>query len=302
MNKPIVLLIATGAGLGINFPLGKLAVAAGISPAIWAAYISLAAGLALAVIARFSNEQSVRPKGLWRFAVISGFISFVMPNLLTYTVIPKIGSGLTGMMFALSPIATALLSLAMGVRPPNRASLAGIFLGLFGAATIIFGKDPQAAAGISWWLILALTIPLFLALGNVYRTSAWPPGASPRLLASLTNLAAVPFLLGASLVINGTIAIVPVFHAPGLMVVQLAVSTFMFLMFFRLQQIGGPTYLSQIGYVAAGVGLAIGVSFMGEAYPLSVWLGAAIIAAGIAISTFAQRGSAAAKADVKSLE
>ena len=44
---------------------------------------------------------------------------------------------------------------------------------------------------------------------------------------------------------------VPTFVIPA----QLAVSTVVFLMFFRLQQIGGPTYLSQIGYVAAAVGV-----------------------------------------------
>jgi drug/metabolite transporter (DMT)-like permease len=62
----------------------------------------------------------------------------------------------------------------------------------------------------------------------------------------------------------------------------------MFLMFFRLQQIGGPTYLSQIGYVAAAVGVVIGVTWLGETYPAGVWTGTAIIAGGIALATFAQ--------------
>jgi drug/metabolite transporter (DMT)-like permease len=75
---------------------------------------------------------------------------------------------------------------------------------------------------------------------------------------------------------------------PALIALQLTVSTIMFLMFFRLQQIGGPTYLSQIGYVAAAVGVIIGVAYFGETYPMSVWAGAGIIAAGIALSTFGQ--------------
>jgi drug/metabolite transporter (DMT)-like permease len=65
----------------------------------------------------------------------------------------------------------------------------------------------------------------------------------------------------------------------------------MFLMFFRLQQIGGPTYLSQIGYVAAAVGVLIGVLYFGEIYPRSVWIGAGVIAVGIAFSTLAQAKS-----------
>jgi drug/metabolite transporter (DMT)-like permease len=231
------------------------------------------------------------PANLWRFSIVSGFVSFVVPNFLTYTVIPKIGSGLTGMMFALSPMVTALLSFFVGVRPPNRRGFIGIGLGLMGAAIIILGKEPDATGGVSWWIMLGLAIPLFLGMGNVYRTFAWPKGASPMLLASLTNLAAVPFLLAIDLALTGSIDASSLAKAPWLLAAQLVCSSIMFLMFFRLQQIGGPTYLSQIGYVAAAVGLAIGVGYFGEIYPFAVWLGVAIVAAGITVSTLAQRGS-----------
>ena len=235
------------------------------------------------------NPESQQTLG--RFSVISGFVSFVVPNLLTYTVIPKIGSGLTGLMFALSPMVTAILSLVLGVRPPNMGVFIGIGLGLAGVATILLGKDANATGGISWWIILALAIPLFLGMGNVYRTTAWPEGASPLMLASLTNLSAVPFLLTIDFALNGGIELASLAHAPLLMLTQLIVSSVLFVMFFRLQQIGGPTYLSQIGYVAAAVGLAVGVGYFGEIYPLAVWLGAGIVAFGIATSTWAQSHS-----------
>jgi drug/metabolite transporter (DMT)-like permease len=62
----------------------------------------------------------------------------------------------------------------------------------------------------------------------------------------------------------------------------------MFAFFFRLQLVGGPVYLSQIGYVAAAVGLVIGVVFLDESYALLTWLGAAIIALGVSITTKAR--------------
>lgn len=294
MKNPLFLLLIAGVALGLNFPLGKFANSLGIAPALWSAYICLAVGLALGAVTAATQPLSERPLGLWRFSVISGFVSFVVPNLLTYTVIPKIGSGLTGMMFSLSPMVTALLSFALGVRPPNRGVFIGIGLGLAGAALIIFGKEREAMGGISGWLILGLAIPLFLGMGNVYRTRAWPKGASPLMLASLTNLAAVPFLLAIAFALNGSVDITPLIDAPLLLLAQLLCSSILFPTFFRLQQIGGPTYLSQIGYVAAAVGLAVGVGYFGEVYPLAVWLGVGIVAAGIAVSTNAQRGTAAA--------
>ncbi len=135
---------------------------------------------------------------------------------------------------------------------------------------------------------MALLIPLFLAAGNVYRTMAWPKHAAPRTLAATTNLAAVLPLLVLAIWHAGGLPLATLAAQPILIIAQLAVSTIMFLTFFRLQQVGGPTYLSQIGYVAAAVGLLIGVAFLGERYPVTVWIGAAIIASGIGLSTFGQ--------------
>jgi drug/metabolite transporter (DMT)-like permease len=68
----------------------------------------------------------------------------------------------------------------------------------------------------------------------------------------------------------------------------MASASLMFVFFFRLQAVGGPVYLSQIGYVAAAVGLFSGTFFLGERYGLLIWLGAAIIVAGVFLTTKAQ--------------
>jgi drug/metabolite transporter (DMT)-like permease len=211
-----------------------------------------------------------------------------MPNLLTFSAIPRIGSGLAAIMFALSPVTTAALSILFKVRPPSLLGLAGIALGLIGALVIIVFRGSTFSVEATWWLGLALLIPVFLAIGNIYRTLAWPEGASPRRLAAITNLAAVLPLLVIAVFESGPLKLSPLLASPRLVALQVAVSSAMFLMFFRLQQIGGPTYLSQIGYVAAAVGVVIGVTWLGETYPAGVWAGTAIIAGGIALATFAQ--------------
>ena len=262
--------------------------AAGVNPALWAAVISLGAGLAMLLITLLFERHGDKPQAMLQFSLTSGLISYVVPNFLTYLVIPKIGSGLAAIMFALSPVVTALLSTTLRVRPPNVLGLAGIALGLAGALIIIFSRNAGFSAAQDLWIFVALLIPLFLGSGNVYRTMAWPKNASPRSLAAHTNLAAVPFLLAIALAQTGTIDITPLASIPTLIALQLAISTTMFLMFFRLQHIGGPTYLSQIGYIAAAVGVVIGVAYLGESYPVSVWIGAGVVAAGVALSTIGQ--------------
>jgi drug/metabolite transporter (DMT)-like permease len=288
MNRPLLLLFGTGTALGLNFPLGKLAMSNAVNPALWAAVISLGAGLALFLITQATEREASTGASTAKFAIISAFISYVVPNFLTFLVIPKIGSGLAAIMFALSPVVTALLSLMFRVHPPNLLGLSGIAVGLIGALIIIFSKGVNARGLQDLWIFVALLIPVFLGLGNIYRTMAWPQGASPRSLAAKTNLAAVPFLLAATLAQTRTIDVAPLATVPTLVAAQLAVSTIMFLMFFKLQLEGGPTYLSQIGYVAAAVGVVIGVVYFGETYPMAVWIGAGVVAAGIALSTWGQ--------------
>lgn len=286
MNRPLLLLLSVGAALGCNFPLGKLASSAGVGPALWAAVISLGAGIVMLAISRLAEgEGGGRP--VLGFAITSGFISYVVPNFLTFAAIPHIGSGMAAIMFALSPVVTALLSIVLKVRPPSLLGLLGIGLGLAGALIIIFARNAGISAGPSGWLLLATLIPMALGLGNVYRTMAWPEGVGPMRLAALTNLAAVPPLLLAA-ALSGGIDIAPLLAIPGLVVAQLTASSLMFVMFFRLQQVGGPTYLSQIGYIAAAVGVGFGVVLLGETYPPPVWAGVAVVGAGIALSTLAQ--------------
>ncbi|HUR43237.1 MAG TPA: DMT family transporter [Aestuariivirga sp.] len=288
MNRPLLLLLGAGAALGLNFPLGKLAMAAGVDPALWAAMISVGAGLAMAIVAALAERGHQRGAPVLRYAIVSGFFSYVMPNFLTFSAIPKIGSGLAAIMYALSPVVTALLSILFRVRPPSLLGVIGIAIGLLGALIIIIYRNADFSSGSSLWLLAALLVPVFLGVGNIYRTLAWPKGAGPQRLAAMTNLAAVPPLCALAIAEGGGIDLAPLAAVPGLAALQIAVSTIMFLMLFQLQQLGGPTYLSQIGYVAAAVGVVVGVAYLGESYPASVWVGAGVIAIGIALSTIAQ--------------
>ncbi len=286
MNRPLALLLMTGLAFGGNFPLGKLAVAAGINPALWATVICLGAGLSV-LTAAVLFERSPPVPGIARYALVSSTLSNVIPLVLTFTVIPHIGSGLTAMLVATSPVTTALLSMILKVRPPGPLGLLGIAVGLMGAVIIILARSLSFPEGEARWLFLAALIPVCLGIGNVYRSFAWPRGAAPMRLGATVNLTAVPALLVIA-VLWGGIDFLPLIEVPGLVAAQLAAATVMYLTFFRLQAVGGPTYLSQIGYVGAAVGVVAGVAFLGESYPPMVWGGIAVVAAGILLTSWAQ--------------
>lgn len=291
-DSPIALLLLTGGFLGLTFPLGKLASEASVSPLAWAWLISAGAGFVLLVIQLLSGKTVPLHSNYLRFYFLSSVCSLVLPNILIFTVIPKLGSGFTGILFTLSPVMTLALSSIWQVRPPNLLVSLGIAVGFAGAiiVTLTRGEVNQPVDLI--WILAGLCIPMSLAVGNLYRTMGWPKGAQAIELAIGSNLMAAFLLFVIILAFSQPSAFESLMSIKKLALVQVLASAAMFSVFFRLQQVGGPTYLSQIGYIAAGVALFAGTLFLGERYSIVTWIGAAVIVAGIGIGVVAQKQQA----------
>jgi drug/metabolite transporter (DMT)-like permease len=283
------LLLVTGILLGLTPPLGKLASANGIAPLLWALVISLGAGgVLLAASAWRGNKLRLDRRHIRYFAIVA-IVSYALPNFLMFAAIPHLGAGYASIMFTLSPIITLLLSFSWRVSRPSPLGVLGIFVGFIGALVVATTRGQAGQPADLLWVLVGLMIPVSLAVGNIYRTADWPQGTRPLELAAGSHLAAAAMLIVLVLSHEGADSIRLLAGIPILVAVQVAASSAMFAFFFRLQQVGGPVYLSQIGYVAAAVGLVIGVVFLGERYALLTWLGAAIITLGVSITTKAQQ-------------
>jgi drug/metabolite transporter (DMT)-like permease len=289
LQQPTVLLLITGTLIGLNFPLGKFAGQAGVSPMTWTLLISLGATLMLLPLLILTGELALPSKPVLRYTLISATVSFITPNLLLFTVIPHAGAGYTGLMFALSPVCTLLFSALFQLNTPGRLGRIGIAVGLLGAALVSLTRGANPTGPGIEWLLAALAIPVTLAVGNVYRTLDWPPEAPPNLLAFWGHAFSCSVLVALLLLTQGTLPVTELTAVAGVALAQVLVAGMTFPTFFRLQQQGGPVLLSQIGYVAAAVGLIGATLFLGERYSLTTWLGAGVIAVGIAITIIAQR-------------
>lgn len=289
LQAPTALLLITGTLIGLNFPLGKIAGEAGVSPLIWALLISLGATLFLLPLLLAMRLLALPPPRVLRYTAVSAVVSFVAPNLLLFTVIPHTGAGYTGLMFALSPVFTLLFASLLGMKIPGRLGRFGIAVGLAGAVLVSLTRSTNPDGPGVEWLLAALAIPVALAAGNVYRTLNWPEGISSNVLAFWGHVFSSSVFLTLLLLTRGRFPIEEVAPAAGTALAQVLVAGITFPAFFRLQQQGGPVLLSQIGYVAATVGLIGATVFLGERYSATTWLGAGVIAVGIAITIVAQQ-------------
>lgn len=289
LNSPVFLLIITGSLLGLTFPLAKLGSQAGVSPVVWAFLFSCSAALGLLLYRLVCKKPLLVALRNVPFYFIAALVSLVLPNLLTYRVIPELGSGFAGLMFTFSPLFTLAISSVWQVRMPSRLGLVGIAIGFCGAVIVAQTRGEAGNTASIGWMVAGICIPISLAMGNVYRTMAWPKNAEPMELAIGMNLAAASMLFA-------LILISPETSLPGglesikvTVLITALVASVMIAMHSRLQFVGGPTYLSQIGYVAAGVALLVGMWVFGESYSWITWAGALIILIGAVFSMKAQK-------------
>ena len=291
LPSPALLLLAVGTLLGLNFPLGKLAQAAQMPAVLWAALISLGASTLLGAWLLLRRRPVVCDAQHLRYFVITALVSYALPNLLVLAAMAHLGSGPTAMMFTLSPLFTALLSRLAGLRAPARLEYWGIAIG-FGGALLVALARGEAGRPAAWlWVGVGLLIPLLLALGNVYRSLDWPPRADGTWLAVGSHGVAALLLLALCALTGAWRGLPALAGVPWLAAAQVAAAVLMFPLFFRLQALGGPVLLSQIGTVGAGVGVAVGAGLLGERYPPLVWGGVALIALGIGLTVWARRGT-----------
>ncbi|MBZ9671670.1 DMT family transporter [Mesorhizobium sp. ES1-3] len=292
-DSALGLLVVTGGLLGLTLPFGKLATAAGVPAMVWAFVISLGAGGVLLAVLLLRGQRIRLTAHKLRYFFVTAAVSYAVPNLLMFSAIPHLGAGYTGIMFTLSPVVTLMFSILFGVRRPNMLGIIGIAVGFVGAVMVAATRGEAGQPAEIVWVVIGLLIPVSLAAGNIYRTIDWPEGTGPIELAVGSHLASAAMLLVGILTLLGGKAFIELGTVPLTAVAQMASASAMFAFFFRLQAVGGPVYLSQIGYVAAAVGLFAGTIFLGENYQPLTWIGAVIITAGVFITTKAQSQTAA---------
>lgn len=280
--RKVFLLLATGAFLGLSTVLVKFAPGAGLSPFALLTFACLGAAVVLTLRARpaFARRDL-------EYVAIAATITVVAPNLLFYSAVAHVGVGFVALSLAFPPVLTYVGALALGMENFRPLRAAGVVAALAGAATLALSKLGAQDAS-AFWIAAPFLGAACLAAGNLYRSLRWPPGARSESLASGMLIAAAAMLMAASYLPGFDIAI-PSTAGAGLALAQGATFAAMYLLYFPLQRIGGPVYLSLIGSVATLCAIPVAVLLLGEAPPPGFAPAAVLIVTGIALVVLARR-------------
>lgn len=278
LNGALALLFSVGTLLAVSTIFAKASLSAGWEPlallqwSLFGAGIVQICALVWLKTSDGGNGDVVVPGVLSRevllYVAISGML-FGIPNALAFAAAPHVGAGLVALSFAFPLVLTYGLTVMLGLEGVKLARLIGVGFGLIGAVLLaVAGRNLAPAAFI--WILATLAVPVIISVGNVYRTLKWPKHATPAQLSA--GMIVFGFL---TLVISNSwfgIQVLPdawTWQATGLLAAQIAIFAVQYGLYFKLQKLAGPVYLSQIGSVGAVVGLVLAYIVFNEIPDLS---------------------------------
>jgi drug/metabolite transporter (DMT)-like permease len=287
--KALILLIVSGILAAGVFIIGKQASNEQITPLLILFWQMSGGALVVWLVSLPSRRFPVWDKQHVRYYLIGGLLGISLPYVLAFIVLKQLEVGIVGLLTALSPIITYAMARLLGQEPGHPLRILGLIAGLGGVTLLVMSDDSTALTDHGSSMLLALAIPLTLATSNIYRSRYWPVGsaAMPLVIGMLTVQSAGLFLI--NLVIGNFHIGLPVFKDTSLMLALLAlIAGASYLSSFSLLKVGGPVYLSQMGYVITAVTMSAGVLLWGEHYDNNDLLSMGLILTGVLLTTVTQ--------------
>ncbi|MGP5120045.1 DMT family transporter [Psychrobacter alimentarius] len=283
---PFTCLLVGGALIGISTNLAKYANEIGVTPLAFLFWSITGAAIILLAVAVIKKELPPLTARSFEYYFVAALVSVAGSNLLLFSAIPHVGASFVALIVSLPPLLTYLGALMLRMERFNIIRALGVAAALTGAGVLAVRKFSAPDASIVW-IFLALCGPVLLAIGNIYRTLRWPDQASPNALAPGMLIAAALLLFMCSALPDFSVHVSLTGWLPlGVIVLQAGLFAGQFLLLFVLQKTGGPVLLSLLGSVGAVVGVPVAIFLQGENPPAGLFLGASLIALGVALVTW----------------
>ncbi|MGD9385635.1 MAG: DMT family transporter [Thioalkalispiraceae bacterium] len=287
--KALILLLISGVLAGGVFITGKQASSEQISP-LSILFWQISGGALVVWIASLPSRRfPIWNKQHVRYYLIGGLLGISLPYVLAFIVLQQLQVGIVGLLTALSPIITYAMARMLGQEPGHPLRLLGLIVGLGGVALLVMPDDTAIVSEHWSSMLLALAIPVTLAASNIYRSRYWPgeSRAMPLVIGMLTVQSACLFVL--NILLGNFHIVLPAFDDTSLVLAVLGLMAgASYLTSFTLLRVGGPVYLSQMGYVITAVTMLAGVLMWDERYHNTDLISMGLILSGVLLTTLTQ--------------
>ncbi len=280
---PTALIITIGALVGVSFTLTKFVAIADIAPQLALFWQLLVASLVLFAIGVVTGKRPMLHRKYLIYYLGAGILGISGPALIGYTVLGHVSTGFYSALVTLSPLFTFAITALVEKRMLPTYRLIGILIGLAGISFATrSGFDLSGVA--PHWIAIAMASPLLLAMGNVFRSRAYPQGGDPMALATGT-LGLQLLVIGLPVLVSGQIA--PGSFGPGPIAAIIGIgliTALSYVLTFEVQRRTDGVGFAQVGYFATLFGIGFGALVFGEPIRPTLLVALAVLFFGLAIT------------------
>jgi len=286
-----LLIVILGSTWGLNLSLMKAASLSGLSFTLLAVLTIFGNLVIFAAFSRiFVGRIRFVPRLWWFFAACGG-LGYVLPFFLELFAVPRIGAAPLAIVISLAPMMTLLIAAATGTEKITLRRVAGIGIGLISVSLIALQDLSSLKGAFGIGLLAAIFVPFIYGSYHVFIARFWPEDMQPFEIAMGESLAGL--LIVAPLYVGfGDIGAAPPFSFDTYWIVGalLLFSMIEVWLYFALMRMGGPTYVSQSGYIAVIAGVIWASVFFDE--NITPWLTLSILLSLTALLVTGPRGEA----------
>jgi len=274
-------LVALSLMWGMSFLFIELALAE-LGPLWIVAGRTTVGGLVLLVILLLRGKRLPNTLSLWGRLLVLGLINNAAPWTLLAWAQQTLPSGLAGLLMAIVPTSTLLVSAAVGLERITPRRVIGLVLALGGVAAIVAGDLEQPGRIVAVLAVVVAT--LGYAVGAVFAKSRVSGSAPPLVLATGQVLTAAAVTIPIAWIIEGGgpgLASLSLLPAVSILLLGTFGTGLAFLVFYSLVAKVGATNATLTTYLIPVVAVLAGVLFLDERLAATAVGGGVLILIGI---------------------
>lgn len=276
--KSFALLLLLGIVWGSGYSIARFCVTHGVPPLGYSFWQSLGPALVLLLLmsVKAENRNIIVNRALLKFALLTGLIGLALPNSIMYFGSAHLPSSIVAILVNTVPLFVYPLALLFKRERFAGMRLAWVLLGVMGLLILNFVKSDFQQQLLPWSLIVMIA-PLCFALCVVLIQPLRPVGFDD-LKCSVIMMMASSILLTPVVLVTHSFYALDFHHATDYWIlVEISLSSFGYVIFFRLLALAGPVYYSLVGGVIALTGVVLGILIFKETLAMQALFGLLLI-------------------------
>jgi drug/metabolite transporter (DMT)-like permease len=237
----------------------------------------------LFIVLRLRGQPLPKRGSIWKHLAVVALIHNALPYVMVAWGAQYIDSGLAAIITGTTPLCTIVLAhFVVADDRLTQTKLTGALVGLGGLLVLVAPSLLSGVRATGAGVVAILVVAVCYAIAVIYsrrHLRGLPPLAAPTAQLMLATLYTLPL----SLLIDQP------FRSPlpsglaisALLCVSVLGTASAFIVFYRLVEIASPTHISMVNYLIPIVGATLGVVVLGEQLTWNIYLGFAIILAGV---------------------